>query len=162
MAVMNHGVFEQVGAKLELYDNPETRFVASFVGSANRLSGELLAVDNGVAEVAWEGHKLRGPAPKGAPGDRGGGGAVDYFIKSERIAIGPRGAAGSIAGDTRLEGQLRDVIFKGQYADYFVTLPGGRELMVSGPPHVAGLTPRSEVVIAWPASAADVFAAETG
>ena len=37
IAVMNHGGIEQVGTPTELYDEPATEFVMSFVGEANRL-----------------------------------------------------------------------------------------------------------------------------
>jgi len=37
IAVMNHARVEQVGRPTELYDNPATEFVMSFVGEANRL-----------------------------------------------------------------------------------------------------------------------------
>jgi multiple sugar transport system ATP-binding protein len=33
IAVMNHGVVEQIGAPQEIYDRPETLFVANFIGS---------------------------------------------------------------------------------------------------------------------------------
>ncbi len=33
IVVMNHGVIEQVGSPDEMYNNPQTRFVASFIGS---------------------------------------------------------------------------------------------------------------------------------
>lgn len=156
MAVMNHGRFEQVGAKLDLYDSPRTGFVAAFVGSANRISGRITARHDGIAEIDWQGHRLLGPLPEGAENDV----PVDYFIKSERIAIAPGDAAATGPGNvpqTRLEGRLRDVIFKGQYADYLVALEGGLELTVSGPPHAGGLQPRNAVTLSWPAQAADVF-----
>ncbi len=155
MAVMNQGRFEQVGPKLELYDKPKTRFVAAFVGSANRLAGRLAAVNGTLAEIDWEGHKLFGPVPAGAAV----GAPLDYFIKSERIAIASRGQAPADNALTRLDGRLRDVIFKGQYADYFVVLDGGKELTVSGPPESDVLKAQSEVTISWPPQAADVFAA---
>lgn len=155
MAVMHRGVFEQVGPKLEVYDTPKTRFVAAFVGSANRLSGRIAAVDGDVAEVDWQGHRLLAPAFYGAAANQ----AVDYFIKSERIAIAPGTAAAPDDTQTCLQGTLRDVIFKGQYADYFVVLDSAQELVVSGPPHAADLTPRSPVTLSWPAVAADLFAA---
>ena len=37
IAVMNHGRIEQVGTPTQLYDEPRTEFVMSFVGEANRL-----------------------------------------------------------------------------------------------------------------------------
>jgi sulfate transport system ATP-binding protein len=37
IAVMNHARIEQVGSPTQLYDEPQTEFVMSFVGEANRL-----------------------------------------------------------------------------------------------------------------------------
>ena len=39
VAVMNNGRIEQVGSPTQLYDEPATEFVMSFVGEANRLGG---------------------------------------------------------------------------------------------------------------------------
>ena len=39
VAVMSAGRFEQVGTPLELLHQPRTPFVASFVGTNNRLTG---------------------------------------------------------------------------------------------------------------------------
>jgi ABC-type spermidine/putrescine transport systems, ATPase components len=38
IAVMRSGRFEQIGAKTEIYTNPASAFVATFVGHANRLN----------------------------------------------------------------------------------------------------------------------------
>ena len=43
IVVMNHGVIEQVGTPLEVYRDPQTAFVADFVGSMNFLPGRLIA-----------------------------------------------------------------------------------------------------------------------
>jgi iron(III) transport system ATP-binding protein len=43
IVVMNHGVIEQVGTPIEIYREPQTAFVADFVGSMNFLSGRLMA-----------------------------------------------------------------------------------------------------------------------
>src|ERR671924_325112 len=41
IAVMNHGKVEQLATPEEIFDRPETRFVAEFVGKANILSGRF-------------------------------------------------------------------------------------------------------------------------
>ncbi|MDR0487111.1 MAG: ABC transporter ATP-binding protein [Treponema sp.] len=41
IAVMRNGVFEQIGAPAEIYNHPETGFVARFVGGANVFSGKV-------------------------------------------------------------------------------------------------------------------------
>ncbi|MGE0801734.1 MAG: ABC transporter ATP-binding protein [Lautropia sp.] len=42
MAVLDHGVVQQVGAPAELYDSPANRFVATFVGTTNLLEGRVI------------------------------------------------------------------------------------------------------------------------
>jgi spermidine/putrescine transport system ATP-binding protein len=51
VAVMNHGHFEQVGTPQQLYYEPATAFVASFVGANNRIFGRLKSLDGEIAEI---------------------------------------------------------------------------------------------------------------
>ena len=51
VAVMNAGRFEQVGTPQELYYEPQTPFVAGFVGANNRLAGTARRVDGDVVEI---------------------------------------------------------------------------------------------------------------
>jgi len=45
VAVINNGALEQVGTARELYEHPESRFVATFVGRASILPGTLVSSD---------------------------------------------------------------------------------------------------------------------
>lgn len=45
IAVMNHGLFEQIGTPDEIYNHPKTSYVAMFVGNANILTGVVESVD---------------------------------------------------------------------------------------------------------------------
>lgn len=45
IAVMNQGRIEQVGTPQEIYENPQTAFVAQFIGSINRFSGKVKSVN---------------------------------------------------------------------------------------------------------------------
>ena len=51
VAVMNHGVFEQVGSPQDLYYQPLTPFVASFVGNNNGFTGQVESSDGVCAVV---------------------------------------------------------------------------------------------------------------
>ena len=51
IVVMNEGRIEQIGAPFEIYNYPRTRFVASFVGTLNILSGKVLDAAAGKIEV---------------------------------------------------------------------------------------------------------------
>jgi ABC-type Fe3+/spermidine/putrescine transport system ATPase subunit len=163
IAVMHEGRIEQVGPKLEIYHRPATRFVASFVGAPNRLRARIVEADGAYARLQWGGIDLISCRV-----DHGGvGDLVDLLLKPERIRItaagGHLGAAGGHLGDdafNQLEGVLRDVIFKGPYLDCLAALPNERELTVSAPPEMAGLTRGAVVSIGWPPAAAAAFRAD--
>ena len=156
VAVMHEGRIEQVGAKLDVYNAPATRFVASFVGAPNKLVGTVIETSGDKLRIDWDGLTLLGRSNGEArPGDR-----VEVFLKSERISLAPAGAAGG--DDNRLEGTVRDIIFKGQFADYLVQVGNDAELVVSAPPALPGVDRGASVVLGWPCEAADVFAAPDG
>jgi ABC-type Fe3+/spermidine/putrescine transport system ATPase subunit len=152
MAVMRSGQLEQVGDKLELYRSPATAFVAGFLGSTNRLQGRVARVDASGAVVTWQGYELRAAH---ADGIREGE-EVTYFVKSERIEIDPPAAE---SDRTRLTGVVRDVIFRGAYADYLVVV-GDHELQVSASPDRPLSEPGARIELGWSTDAAWVFATE--
>jgi ABC-type Fe3+/spermidine/putrescine transport system ATPase subunit len=156
IAVMHEGRVEQVGPKLEIYHRPASRFVAGFVGAPNRLRARIADKDGAHVRLEWDGIDLIGhKRDDGAIGD-----VVDLFLKPERIRIA---AGSSEMGDgtgNRLEGVLRDVIFKGPYMDCLVALRNRRELTVSAPPETAGLVRGGTVWIGWPPEAAAAFPAD--
>jgi spermidine/putrescine transport system ATP-binding protein len=153
MAVMNNGQFEQVGAKLDLYYNPRTRFVASFLGSPNFIQGQINHVEGDIAILEWKGIDLRIPLSANAKkGDK-----IDYFLKHERVRIQSPRQREPVANENRLEGTLRDIIFKGQYSAYFVVLKNGEELVVHATTETSELQIRHPVEICWAPEAGDAF-----
>ncbi len=158
MAIMRLGQLEQIGDKFELYHHPQTSFVASFLGSTNAMQGEIKAVDNGCIVVDWDGVSLRAPYKD----DFKIGMTVDYFLKSEKITIHPPGQKPDDHGRTVIEGRLRDTIFKGQYADYLISLKNDNEIIVSDVPTISPALRNATVSISWPSEAPDVFPADGG
>jgi spermidine/putrescine ABC transporter ATP-binding subunit len=51
IVVMNAGTIEQIGSPEEVYEAPQTEFVADFLGKANILSGTVSATDKSTATV---------------------------------------------------------------------------------------------------------------
>jgi ABC-type Fe3+/spermidine/putrescine transport system ATPase subunit len=152
---MRNGRFEQIGAKTEIYTNPASAFVATIVGHANRLDGALTEADGAIARRTRAGGELLVPRPKDAKsGDR-----VQYFIKHEDLEVAPAGLNGVIANDlNQVSGTLRDIIFKGQTANYIVALPQGGDLVVSDTPRSVHLRPSDPVIVRWPAGSGACFA----
>ncbi|HSA81856.1 MAG TPA: ABC transporter ATP-binding protein [Geminicoccaceae bacterium] len=156
IAVMHDGRLEQVGPKLEVYHDPATRFVAAFVGAPNRLRARLVEQDGRYARLHWGGLDLISRTVRGASE----GDLVDQFLKPERIRIGTAGADLGADLVNRLDGTLRDVIFKGPYLDCLVDLPNGQELTVSAPPDTPGLSRGAAVGVGWSAEAPASFLAD--
>jgi len=67
VAVMRDGAIEQVGTPEEAYDFPRTRFVASFLGSANLLEGRVVAVCGADAEHGSDCFRFEVETGWGAP-----------------------------------------------------------------------------------------------
>src|SRR5262245_47519567 len=153
IAVMRDGAFEQVAAKTDIYTHPATAFVAGFVGHANRFDGKLGEISGEMARFDWKGTALTVPKPRhGQPG-----GAAQFSIKYEDLEIARSGLVNGTAGQNSLPGTLRDIIFKGQTANYIVALPDGTEITVSSAPRELDLRPGEAVSVHWPADRGATF-----
>jgi putative spermidine/putrescine transport system ATP-binding protein len=89
IAVLNRGRLEQLGTPLEIYDQPGSLFVNSFVGGCNLLPGRLVANGGGTATVALDcGATLeaRPPIGEAAAGDR-----VVACIRAEHLTVTSNG-----------------------------------------------------------------------
>ena len=85
VAVMSQGRMEQVGVSAEIYNNPATAFVASFVGENNLFDGRIVAVSNGEAQIETAFGRLTGANPSGLKaGDEG-----LLFVRPERLRLQP-------------------------------------------------------------------------
>ena len=52
IAVMDQGAFQQIGTPTEIYEYPESRFVADFIGSANMFEGRVTGHSGNIATIA--------------------------------------------------------------------------------------------------------------
>jgi multiple sugar transport system ATP-binding protein len=87
IVVLNSGNIEQVGAPLDLYNNPRNRFVAGFIGSPkmNFLKGALKAANGEALSVETAGSTVAvtGRGKAGRAGE-----AVTFGIRPEHITLG--------------------------------------------------------------------------
>jgi putative spermidine/putrescine transport system ATP-binding protein len=101
VAVMRGGKLEQVAPPSELYDEPQTPFVAEFVGTMNRLPGKLAG--QGRVSVLGQDVDARGPFANGAAGQK-----VDVLVRPEGLALAPvQGANGIVSAVTFRGAQSR-------------------------------------------------------
>ena len=134
VAVMNHGRFEQLGRPQELYYQPQTAFVAGFVGAANRIAGRVTRVDaQTVAVTSEQGLEVfaRASAPRTAAvvpaaGGRDGtantapaeaalrvGDAAEVFVRPEVIILSRLEDNLLAAGFPRYSARVESLLFDG-------------------------------------------------
>ena len=112
IAVMSDGVIQQVSDGKNVYDHPDTAFVASFVGENNPFVGRVSAADAHFAEVDTAHGALRGANPKGLKvGDK-----AILFVRPESFRLGNGAPGCTIAAETlstAFEGNATHVFLKG-------------------------------------------------
>ncbi|WP_426366466.1 ABC transporter ATP-binding protein [Streptomyces sp. E-08] len=150
VAVMNGGRVEQLGAPADLYENPQTTFVANFLGTSNLIEAEVAETGADVIVTAGGG-KLKVPGDRCTSAVRRGG-KVLVGVRPEKISLAHADDAGSIAdGRNRVTGRIVDSSFIGVSTQYVVNSPAGAELQVyeQNIERDARLRPGAEVVLHW-------------
>ncbi|MBL8908075.1 MAG: ABC transporter ATP-binding protein [Rhizobiales bacterium] len=125
IAVMNEGIIEQVGDGRTIYDQPDTAFVASFVGENNPFNGMIAQADDSWAVVETAFGRLRGRNPKKL---KAGSNAI-LFVRPESLRLGPGEEA------TTIQTTVKNVAFEGNASHLFlkgatnkdITLTVGRQ-----------------------------------
>jgi spermidine/putrescine transport system ATP-binding protein len=126
VAVMNLGVIEQMGAPQDLYENPETTFVANFLGQSNLIEGAVKSRTADVVVTDMNGIDVSVPVGRAhTQGDRGWIG-----IRPEKVLIGDPGEQLDAPGNSVPGGVVTDVSFVGVSTQYLVRMPWGQELQV--------------------------------
>jgi spermidine/putrescine ABC transporter ATP-binding subunit len=138
IVVMNRGRIEQSGTPRDLYGDPQTLFIASFIGRSNQLAGTAEAVSADRVTVRLAG----GGVIEAQNKDRvAAGGPVVCVVRPEHIAVGITPVAGRNAIAARL--QRRN--FLGASTDLILTDEAGHDLLVQVP---EGWTPASDALVA--------------
>jgi len=118
VVVMNKGKIEQIGAPREVYENPRSAFVASFLGNANFIQGVVQSSGNGRAQVRVAAHVLDATTERVLqPGE-----SVTVVVRAEKIDLLPPGQSG-------LPGTVADVDYLGAMARYQIALTDGSRLL---------------------------------
>ncbi|HST25724.1 MAG TPA: ABC transporter ATP-binding protein [Gaiellaceae bacterium] len=121
IAVMNGGKVEQIGSPHEIYESPDTAFVADFIGSLNALE---LTVDEVVGDFAvarfGEGERVVVPVESAKAGDQ-----LRVAVRPERVRIEAVDAPAPERG-SRLEATVAEVVYLGMYTQYHADTKAGR------------------------------------
>ena len=123
IAVMNGGDIEQIGDPKEIYEHPQTPFVADFVGSLNAFDLRVDEVADGLA-VMRVSERERLVVPVGA-GTRTGD-ELRVAVRPERVRIEPTNGRAPEGGST-VEGTVAELVYLGGLTQFHVeTSAAGR------------------------------------
>ncbi|AWK85397.1 ABC transporter ATP-binding protein [Azospirillum thermophilum] len=141
IAVMNHGVIAQVGTPTEIYEYPQSRFVAEFIGSINMFKGVVREVesDHVLIESEEAGCELyinQGvPVPVDTP--------VSVAVRPEKIALSKEPPDSN--GRNTARGIVREIAYLGDVSIFLVELNTGKTVRVTAP----NVLRRTDMPITW-------------
>ncbi len=116
VVVMNKGREVQSGDPRQLYERPQSRFIAEFMGEANILEGRVVTSDGTYLEVALEGgERIRVPEASWLPR-----GEIQVCVRPEKLSI-----SRTVLPDMNcLSGTLEDAIYMGAITRHHVRWNG--------------------------------------
>ena len=126
VVVMSDGRIEQIGTPSEIYNFPTTAFVASFVGTLNLVTAQV--IDASAGRLSIDGQEIRASKVKT---DTSPDGRVTLALRPEGISLGDGGE-----GANHLRGTLEDINFLGSIVRIRVRIGEGHD---DQPPAVIAL-----------------------
>ncbi|MBB4827048.1 ABC-type Fe3+/spermidine/putrescine transport system ATPase subunit [Sporosarcina luteola] len=122
VAVMDKGHIVQIGTPTDLYSNPQTPFIANFVGTSNILKGTVAAEENGMTVMKGEGFQLKS-SNKAKNKD------VDIIIRPEHVRVEPADSVIDPLQTNVIEGEVIMSTYLGSIVRYDVQV-GSYQLIV--------------------------------
>lgn len=116
MAVLNHGVLQQVGRSIDLYDYPVNSFVAGFVGTANLIDGQVRQQGD---QTLFQGAGLSMALPH-RPNDDVRSGSVQLFFRPHSVRLA--GSQYNEVNITWVPGRVASSEFSGEFTRYSVNI----------------------------------------
>jgi putrescine transport system ATP-binding protein len=157
IAVMDHGKVVQVGTPSEIYEFPQTRFIADFIGTTNLFEGTVTAIDSGRIRVSSPdagGELLVDDLGRVATGQR-----VWVALRPEKIRLSKTPPAGDHIN--QLQGVVWELGYLGNRSTYRVKMASGKVLTVlaQNDQHTSqwSIDWSDEVYLSWNANAAIVL-----
>src|SRR5437764_1864740 len=114
IGVINHGKLVQVGTPADIYERPNSRWVAGFVGDVNLIEGRVTAVYPSFVMVEREGMRLRVAHAPVAPGP------IAVALRPEQIRVSHTGPDGAF--EHGAAGTVTDIGYLGALSVYKVRI----------------------------------------
>jgi len=125
IAVMKKGRIVQVGTPQELYINPNSLFVAHFIGESNFLEGTVADASNGSMEIELRGGFKVNAVGKGLKKDE----RVVLAVRPEVLTV----ETGATEKENTLVGKVEKITFEGTFMRYVIRLANQDSIVVIRP-----------------------------
>jgi putative spermidine/putrescine transport system ATP-binding protein len=129
IGVMHQGRIEQIGRPPDIYEQPATRFVSSFIGESNLLTGQVARLEGKWVWISLaEGLELPARTLNGLqPGQ-----VVSLIVRPENVLLAAQPA--SLAdGVVYRQGSVLNEVYQGAIIRYQIALPGDHTLIAESP-----------------------------
>jgi spermidine/putrescine transport system ATP-binding protein len=137
IGVMNKGRLLQVGNSGAIYERPNCRFVADFIGETNFINGKIKTVQDRVAEVnVGEALVLRADCDQAL----GKGADVTVAVRPEKMHVNAAQPAGNV-----FTGRVVNVVYIGTDTHYGMEIAGGQQVRVREQNNLPGSRPLANV-----------------
>ncbi|HVN42455.1 MAG TPA: polyamine ABC transporter ATP-binding protein [Steroidobacteraceae bacterium] len=128
IGLMNHGQIVQVGTPSEIYEFPQSRFAAEFIGQVNTFEGKL--AEDEPSYVRIESPDLEAPIYVDHGVSCAPGATVWAAVRPEKIQVSRERPGVS---DNWASGVVRDIAYMGDVSIYLVRLDSGKVVRVTQP-----------------------------
>ncbi|ANM09197.1 polyamine ABC transporter ATP-binding protein [Rhizobium leguminosarum bv. trifolii] len=126
IAVMSHGKVVQVATPAEIYEAPNSRFVADFIGDVNIFDGKVASSGNATVEISVDsGFSVRVASSETPPA----GSPVGFAIRPEKMRVTRQAPAN--ASVNAASGELWDIAYLGDMTVFHVKLQSGKIVKAS-------------------------------
>ncbi|MTJ08403.1 ABC transporter ATP-binding protein [Anabaena sp. UHCC 0204] len=145
IAVMNQGKIEQIGTPSEIYERPQTAFVADFIGDTNLFSGEIAEIDAECIKISTK-TGLTIIVNRSEQTSLEVSQNVIVSVRPEKIQLSlyPPNIPTNC-----FEGRLINVMYLGTHVNYVVELINGININVLQPNSYGSLPDRHTPIYAW-------------
>jgi putrescine transport system ATP-binding protein len=128
IGVMNHGEIVQVGTPTDIYEYPNSKFVADFIGSVNMFEGRL--IEDEPDHVRIESEDLGGTffidhGVSAAPGA-----SVWVALRPEKISLAREAPAGK---ENVARAVVKEIAYMGDLSIYITQLTSGKMVRITQP-----------------------------
>jgi putrescine transport system ATP-binding protein len=121
IAVMDHGKIVQIGTPAEIYEQPNSRYVADFIGNINLLEGKVQSATGGTVRMESTGTGATIVVNQDVAAEPGN--TAWFAVRPEKLSVS-LDQPGDTAANA-LSGEVIDIGYLGDISVYHIRLPTG-------------------------------------